>query len=70
MVFFRQVQISAYLDNVFDVAALLEDSMTKTLFIEKVRTCTPFHGFIVLFTEPDPTMCLELLLSVVLGRFN
>ncbi|XP_026295173.1 formin-like protein CG32138 isoform X7 [Apis mellifera] len=31
-----QVQISAYLDNVFDVAALMEDSETKTAALEKV----------------------------------
>ncbi|XP_014252298.1 formin-like protein CG32138 isoform X2 [Cimex lectularius] len=31
-----QVQISAYLDNVFDVAALMEDSETKTTALEKV----------------------------------
>jgi len=30
------VQISAYLDNVFDVAALMEDSETKTAALEKV----------------------------------
>jgi len=32
-----QVQISAYLDNVFDVAALMEDSETKTAALEKVE---------------------------------
>ncbi|CAH1122122.1 unnamed protein product [Ceutorhynchus assimilis] len=31
-----KVQISAYLDNVFDVAALMEDSETKTAALEKV----------------------------------
>lgn len=31
-----QVQISAYLDNVFDVQALMEDSETKTAALEKV----------------------------------
>ncbi|KAK7600967.1 hypothetical protein V9T40_008408 [Parthenolecanium corni] len=31
-----QVQISAYLDNVFDVTALMEDSETKTAALEKV----------------------------------
>ncbi|XP_028128307.1 formin-like protein [Diabrotica virgifera virgifera] len=31
-----QVQISAFLDNVFDVAALMEDSETKTAALEKV----------------------------------
>lgn len=31
-----QVQISAYLDNVFDVNALMEDSETKTAALEKV----------------------------------
>jgi hypothetical protein len=35
-IFLRQVQISAYLDNVFDVAALMEDSETKTAALEKV----------------------------------
>jgi hypothetical protein len=30
------VQIFAYLDNVFDVAALMEDSETKTAALEKV----------------------------------
>lgn len=34
--FSLQVQISAYLDNVFDVAALMEDSETKTAALEKV----------------------------------
>jgi len=33
-----QVQISAYLDNVFDVAALMEDSETKTAALEKVES--------------------------------
>lgn len=32
-----QVQISAYLDNVFDVQALMEDSETKTAALEKVN---------------------------------
>lgn len=31
-----QVQISAYFDNIFDVAALMEDSETKTAALEKV----------------------------------
>uniref|UniRef100_U5EVY0 Putative neuron projection morphoproteinsis n=1 Tax=Corethrella appendiculata TaxID=1370023 RepID=U5EVY0_9DIPT len=31
------VQISAYLDNVFDVAALMEDSETKTAALERVN---------------------------------
>lgn len=31
-----QIQISAYLDNVFDVAALMEDSETKTAALERV----------------------------------
>jgi hypothetical protein len=35
-IFLGQVQISAYLDNVFDVAALMEDSETKTAALEKV----------------------------------
>ncbi|KAL5290677.1 FMNL2 family protein [Megaselia abdita] len=32
-----QVQISAYLDNVFDVTALMEDSETKTTALERVQ---------------------------------
>lgn len=35
--FCSKVQISAYLDNVFDVAALMEDSETKTAALEKVN---------------------------------
>lgn len=31
-----QVQISAYLDNVFDVSALMEDSITKTAALERI----------------------------------
>ena len=33
---YLQIQISAYLDNVFDVAALMEDSETKTAALERV----------------------------------
>jgi formic-like protein len=32
-----QVQISAYLDNVFDVSALMEDSITKTAAFERIN---------------------------------
>lgn len=32
-----QVQIQAYLDNVFDVGGLLEDAETKTVALEKVE---------------------------------
>ena len=32
-----QVQISAYLDNVFDVAALMDDSETKTAALERLQ---------------------------------
>lgn len=32
-----QVQISAYLDNVFDVSALMEDSITKTAALERIN---------------------------------
>lgn len=32
-----QVQISAYLDNVFDVAGLMEDSITKTAALERIN---------------------------------
>ena len=31
------MQISAYLDNVFDVGALMEDSMTKAVYIERAE---------------------------------
>lgn len=32
-----QVQIQAYLDNVFDVVALLEDAETKNAALERVE---------------------------------
>jgi hypothetical protein len=32
-----QVQISAYLDNVFDVSALMEDSITKAAALERIN---------------------------------
>lgn len=32
-----QVQISAYLDNVFDVSSLMEDSITKTAALERIN---------------------------------
>lgn len=32
-----QVQIQAYLDNVFDVGAMLEDSETKTAVLEHME---------------------------------
>lgn len=32
-----QVQIQAYLDNVFDVGGLLEDAETKNVALEKVE---------------------------------
>lgn len=32
-----QVQIQAYLDNVFDVGTLLEDAETKTAALERVE---------------------------------
>lgn len=42
-----QVQISAYLDNVFDVAALMEDSETKTAALEKVAELEDELGQVV-----------------------
>lgn len=44
-----QVQISAYLDNVFDVAALMEDSETKTAALEKVAELEDELGQVVIF---------------------
>ncbi|KAG8036054.1 hypothetical protein G9C98_004633 [Cotesia typhae] len=46
-----QVQISAYLDNVFDVAALMEDSETKTAALEKVAELEDELGHVKLETE-------------------
>lgn len=43
-----QVQISAYLDNVFDVAALMEDSETKTAALEKVAELEDELGQVVI----------------------
>lgn len=42
-----QVQISAYLDNVFDVAALMEDSETKTAALEKVAELEDELGHVI-----------------------
>lgn len=49
-----QVQIQAYLDNVFDVGGLLEDAETKNVALEKVEeleehlshvgVCIPSHN--------------------------
>lgn len=46
---FSQVQISAYLDNVFDVAALMEDSETKTAALEKVAELEDELGHVTSF---------------------
>lgn len=45
-----QVQISAYLDNVFDVAALMEDSETKTAALEKVAELEDELGQVAIFS--------------------
>ncbi|KAI5752809.1 hypothetical protein M8J77_020578 [Diaphorina citri] len=45
-----QVQISAYLDNVFDVAALMEDSETKTAALEKVAELEDELGHVSIST--------------------
>lgn len=44
-----QVQISAYLDNVFDVAALMEDSETKTAALERVAELEDELGHVCTF---------------------
>lgn len=44
-----QVQISAYLDNVFDVNALMEDSETKTAALEKVAELEDELGHVCCF---------------------
>lgn len=46
-----QVQISAYLDNVFDVAALMEDSETKTAALEKVNELEDELGHVSCFEK-------------------
>lgn len=45
-----QVQISAYLDNVFDVAALMEDSETKAAAMEKVADLQDEIGHVIFLT--------------------
>lgn len=44
-----QVQISAYLDNVFDVAALMDDSETKSSYMEKVAELEDELGQVNIF---------------------
>lgn len=48
-----KVQISAYLDNVFDVAALMEDSETKTAALEKVNELEDELGHVSLLIVVD-----------------
>ena len=43
-----QVQISAYCDNIFDVAALMEDSETKTAALEKVAELEDELGHVII----------------------
>lgn len=50
---FSQVQISAYLDNVFDVAALMEDSETKTAALEKVAELEDELGHVSSFFKSN-----------------
>lgn len=52
-VIFSQVQISAYLDNVFDVAALMEDSETKTAALEKVAELEDELGHVSNYLKLD-----------------
>lgn len=47
-----QVQISAYLDNVFDVNALMEDSETKTAALEKVAELEDELGHVSIYFFP------------------
>uniref|UniRef100_A0AAR2IKE1 Formin-like 1a n=1 Tax=Pygocentrus nattereri TaxID=42514 RepID=A0AAR2IKE1_PYGNA len=67
-----QVQIQAYLDNVFDVGALLEDAETKNALLEHleevqheytVYTCVIFFflfSFVDAITEPDGSTTTSL----------
>lgn len=64
-----QVQISAYLDNVFDVAALMEDSETKTAALEKVAELEDELGQVGLFCMvcvAGSTLCHSSTLLVIL----
>lgn len=66
-----QVQISAYLDNVFDVAALMEDSETKTAALEKVAELEDEVGQVQNFSTLLDNFTLSFfslfLLNVFLG---
>lgn len=52
-----QIQISAYLDNVFDVAALMEDSETKTAALERVAE---LEDELALVSSPFQSFCIVM----------
>lgn len=55
-----QVQIQAYLDNVFDVGALLEDAETKNAALERVEELEEnlSHVSVCVWTHtPTPSIC-------------
>lgn len=52
-----QVQIQAYLDNVFDVGGLLEDAETKNVALEKVEELEEHVSHVSsLFLLPGPLL--------------
>lgn len=58
-----QVQIQAYLDNVFDVGGLLEDAETKNVALEKVEELEEHVSHV-----GSPFLLPELLSKVGRGR--
>lgn len=70
------MQISAYLDNVFDVAALMEDSETKTAALERVAELEDelahvgsFPSFFVfVFVFPFEPFCVMIVFSRFVDR--
>lgn len=49
-----QVQIQAYLDNVFDVGGLLEDAETKNVALEKVEELEEHVSHVSVLCLPEP----------------
>lgn len=54
-----QVQIQAYLDNVFDVGGLLEDAETKNVALEKVEELEEHVSHVSVLCLPAPVWRAE-----------
>lgn len=61
-----QVQIQAYLDNVFDVGALLEDAETKNAALERVEELEENLSHVGLKTRLNGLLCSLVLRARVL----